>query len=106
MYGMTGKLIAQSGKRDELATLLLRAAQMVGQMPGCRLYAVTEDVADETVVWVMEIWDDKAAHDASLQDGLVQALIAEARPLLGGPPDGAELRIVGGHGLENWLDTP
>ncbi len=47
----------------------------------------------------MEIWEDKAAHDASLKDERVRALIQQAMPLMGGAPSGAELKVIGGHGL-------
>ena len=57
------------------------------------------DVANETAIWVFEMWDDKSAHDASLKDERVRALIAEAGPLMGGAPHGAELRVAGGHGI-------
>ena len=99
MYAMYGKLTAQPGKRDEFAAILTCAAEIVGQLPGCRLYVVHEDPADEATLTVYEAWDDKAAHDASLQDERVRALIASALPLMGGPPAGVELRVVGGHGL-------
>jgi quinol monooxygenase YgiN len=99
MYAMTGKLFAQAGKRDALVEILLRAAQLVGQLPGCRLYAVNEDLADEICIWVIEIWEDKDAHDQSLQDERVRALIGEARPLMAGAPQGSELKVVGGHGI-------
>jgi len=56
-------------------------------------------LANDTHVWVFEVWDDQAAHDASLADERVRALIAQARPLLAAAPDGAELEIVGGQGI-------
>lgn len=93
MYGMCGKLIAQPGQRDQLAGILARAARVVGGLPGCRLYLVCEDLGDENAVWVFESWEDKASHDASLQD-------EQVRPLMGGPPEGSELRVVGGYGLD------
>jgi quinol monooxygenase YgiN len=99
LYAQTGKLPAQAGKRAQLCELLLRAAARVGQLPGCRMYAVCEDLADENAVWVMELWDDQDAHDASLGDEQVRALIAEARPLLGGAPEGTALRVLGGWGV-------
>ena len=99
MYAMAGKLFAQPGKRDEFVEILLRAAQVVGQLPGCRMYAVNEDLADETCIWVIEIWQDKPAHDQSLANERVRALIAQARPLMAGAPQGTELRLVGGHGV-------
>jgi quinol monooxygenase YgiN len=99
MYAMTGKLAAQSGKRAELVEILLRASNIAAQLRGCHAYIVNEDVADETCIWVFEMWDDKDAHDASLKDEQVRSLIAEANPLMSGAPNGAELRVVGGHGI-------
>ncbi len=99
MYAMTGKLIAQAGRRGELVDILKQAAEWVGQLPTCRMYIVSEDLANDTHVWVFEVWDDKAAHDASLTDERVRALIAQARPLLAAAPDGAELQVMGGHGI-------
>jgi quinol monooxygenase YgiN len=96
---MTGKLQAQPGKRAVLVDILLRAAQLVSTMRGCRSYIVLEDLKDESCVWVFETWDDKEAHDASLQDEQVRSLIAEAMPLVGGAPSGTELRVVGGYGI-------
>ena len=96
---MTGKFTVHEGKRDALVEILLQAADVVAQYPGCHAYIVNEDVADETSVWVFEIWNDKEAHDASLKDNRVRSLIAKAMPLMNGAPDGAELRIVGGHGI-------
>ncbi len=98
MYAMCGKLLAREGSRPAFVEILLRAAAVVGELSGCHLYLVTEDVADPNAIWVMEVWADKAAHDASLQDERVRALIAQAMPLMGGPPDGVELTVVGGHG--------
>lgn len=99
MYAMTGQLIAQAGKRADLAGILLRASQLVAGMNGCHAYIVMEDSGNADAVSVFELWDDKPAHDASLQDERVRALIAEAMPLLAGAPGGAELRVLGGHGL-------
>ena len=99
MYAMTGKLTARPGQRAEMTDVLLRAAKVVSGLSGCKMYLVCEDVSNENMVWVFEIWDDKEAHDASLLDERVRALIAEARPMMGGAPGGAELRVAGGHGL-------
>ncbi len=99
MYAMTGKLVAQNGKRAELVDILKQAAMIVGEIPQCHLYLVNEDLANETHVWVYELWDNKEAHDASLGNEQVRSLIANARPLLACAPDGAELRMVGGYGV-------
>jgi quinol monooxygenase YgiN len=99
IYAMTGKLIAQSGQRDALVDILKRAANFVSTLDGCRMYIVCEDAANETAVYVFEMWDDKQAHDESLKDERVRGLIAQARPLIGGAPEGAELRVAGGFGI-------
>ena len=99
MYGMTGKLVAKPGKRAEFIEILLRAAETVGQMPGCHLYLVNEDQADDVTIWVMEVWEDQAAHDASLKDERVKSQIAAAMPLMGAAPSGGVLKVIGGHGL-------
>ena len=100
MYAMTGKLVTQNGKRSELVEILKKAAVLVGEIPACRLYIVHEDIANETHVWVYELWDDKQAHDASLSVEQIRNLIMQARPLLVAAPDGAELRMVGGYGVD------
>ena len=99
MYVMMGKLLAQPGKRGQLADILLRASRMVAEMQGCRAYIILEDLQDESSVVVFEMWDDKESHDASLRDANVRALIAEAMPILAGAPSGSELRVLGGHAV-------
>ena len=99
MYAMIGKLVAQKDRRADLVEILKQAANLVGEIPQCHLYVVNEDLSNETHVWVYELWDDKEAHDASLGDDQVRALIKNARPLLACAPDGAELSVVGGHGI-------
>lgn len=99
MYAQTGKLVAYPGQREALAGILLHAAERVSALPGCRVYLVHADTADEATLWVYELWDDQASHDASLQDGHVRELIAAAMPLLGKPPESAMLQLLGGHGL-------
>lgn len=99
MYAMTGKFIAQVGKRTLLVEILLRASNVVAQNPECRAYIVNEDLVDEACVWVFEIWNDKEAHDLSLKNEQIRSLIAEAMPLMGGVPNGMELRVAGGHGI-------
>jgi len=99
MYAMTGKLTIQAGKREALVEILLRASNVVSQFAECRAYVVSEDIADETCVWVFEVWDDKESHDMSLKNNQVRALIAEAMPLMNGAPIGTELKVIGGHGI-------
>jgi quinol monooxygenase YgiN len=98
MYGLQGKLIAKPGQRDALIALLLEASRPVG-MPGCRLYVVSEIQSEPDAISIVEVWDDKAAHDASLQMESVRSVIAKGRPLIAGMGESVELRPVGGQGL-------
>lgn len=99
MYGLQGKIVAKAGRRDALIALLLEAS--TGEpMPGCRLYVVSEIPNEPDAVAVTEVWDDKAAHDASLQLERVRAVIGRARPLIAGMGGSLELRPVGGQGLD------
>lgn len=101
-YGLHGKLTATAGNADKLAAILLQAAKLVVTADGCHVYLVSKDAATEDAVWVTEIWDSKEAHDNSLKVAGVRELIAQAIPLLAGPPQkGQELEILGGAGLNS-----
>jgi quinol monooxygenase YgiN len=69
-------------------------------MPGCRLYVVSEVPSEPDAIAITEVWDDKAAHDASLQLDRVRSVIGRARPLIAGMDAGLELRPVGGLGID------
>ena len=99
MYGMNGILVAQPNQRDKLVAVLIEAAALAGQMPGCDLYAVAVDLSNEVTIQVTELWESKEAHDESLKEEKVRALIADVMTLIGGPPQGAEMHVIDGHGL-------
>jgi quinol monooxygenase YgiN len=96
MYGLIGKMVAAAGKRDELIAILL---EDVGTMPGCRSYVVAKDPAEPDAIWITEVWDSKASHEASLTLPAVRAAIAKARPLIAGFEKGVTTTPVGGVGL-------
>ena len=99
MYAMTGKLITQKGRRAELVSILREAAEIVGEISECKMYVVCEDTTNENAVWVFEAWDHRQAHDDSLKNERTRNLISQAKPLLAAAPDGAELSVIGGHGI-------
>jgi quinol monooxygenase YgiN len=96
MYGLIGKMIAKPGQRDALARLLLGGTQ---SMPGCRSYIIAADPSDENAIWITEVWDTEADHNASLQLPEVQAAIREARPLIEGFGERFITTPLGGVGL-------
>ena len=99
MYGLFGKFIATEGKRDELASILIEASELLKKNAGCIHYVVgkTEDQND---VWVSEVWTSKDAHDSSLEPDDIRNLITNARPLIKEIPVGTEYEVIGGIGLK------
>lgn len=96
MYGLIGRMTAKPGQRDELVAAILEGS---GTMPGCRSYVVARDVANADAVWITEVWDDEAAHQASLQLPAVRAAIARAMPLIADFGPSFPTVPVGGSGL-------
>lgn len=99
-YLLHGKLTAKEGQGEKLASILLEASKLVSTAQGCVLYVVGKDKNDHNAVWVTEIWDSKEDHDGSLKVEGVRELIAQAIPILDGPPQrGQELELLGGTGI-------
>jgi quinol monooxygenase YgiN len=62
-----GKATAHEGRGDELAALLLDAADGLADDAGCELYLVNRQADDRDVVWVTELWRSQADLDASIE---------------------------------------
>jgi len=97
-FGMYGKVVAQAGRRRALVECLLEAGRLLTPLPGCELYIVNLASSEPDTVWVTEVWQSEADHDASLQLESVKALIARTRPLVAGF-ERIRLIPVGGKGL-------
>ena len=96
MYGEIGKIIAVSGKRDEVIANILAG---VGNMPGCLSYIVAKDASNPDAIWISEAWDSKASHDSSLSLPSVKTAIAKNLRLIAGFGDSVVTVPVGGPGL-------
>jgi quinol monooxygenase YgiN len=96
MYGLIGKIETVPGERDRLAEILLNGLR---DMPGCLSYVVARDSDDPNGLWVAEVWENEAAHAASLELPGVQAAIAEGRPKIAGFAQRVVTEPLGGHGL-------
>ena len=79
MYGLIVKLTVVPGKRDEMIGILKESA---AGMPGCLSYVVAKDSADENAIWVTEVWDSLASHDASLALPAVKNAIPRAKGIV------------------------
>lgn len=62
-----GKSTAKPGRGEELAQLLLRAADDLRDDPGCELYLINRQADAPDVVWVTELWRSQADLDASIE---------------------------------------
>jgi len=96
MFGLIGKMRAQPGKRDVLLDILLRGTE---HMPGCLIYIVAKDPADPEAIWITEVWNDQASHEASLSLPSVRAAISEGRPHIAGFDSSTPIEPVGGVGV-------
>ena len=97
MYGLIGKINAVAGQRDALAAILLESTRA---MPGCLSYVVATEPADPDALWVTEVWDSPASHQASITLPAVKAAITKGRPLIAGFSNRVETTPIGGLGLK------
>jgi quinol monooxygenase YgiN len=94
---MCGKIVAKDGQRDALIEILMEASRT--EMNGCELYIVCKSPIEEDAIWVMEVWQSEADHEASFKLDSVKALITKARSIMVGGTDSIRLVPVGGKGL-------
>jgi len=97
MFGLIGRMVTVPGQRDAMIAILLEGTTA---MPGCLNYIVAKDAADENAIWITEVWDNKANHDASLALPDVKAAIARGRPLIASFGPGSTTEPIGGVGLQ------
>ncbi len=97
MYGLIGKINATEGRRDELIEILLQGTR---DMPGCLTYIIAKDVESADAIWITEVWESEAHHQASLELPDVQDAMAKGRPLIAGFGERFETEPVGGRGLD------
>ncbi len=79
MYGLIVKLIVLPGKRDEMIAILKESTV---DMPGCFSYVVAKDSAKDNLIWVTEVWENLASHDASLSLPSVKNAMPRAKAII------------------------
>jgi quinol monooxygenase YgiN len=102
MWGMIAKITVLPGKRDEMIGVLKSSA---ANMPGCFSYVVAKDAADENMLWVTEVWDSQASHDASLSLPAVKEAIPRGKALVANFDRVAVTTPVWGVGLPSGHGT-
>ncbi|MDH4108747.1 MAG: antibiotic biosynthesis monooxygenase [Gammaproteobacteria bacterium] len=91
-------MTATKGRGDALQDIMLAAARVTERLPDCHLYVVQRVPDEPDTVRVTEVWENQAAHAASLAMPEVRELIASARPLIAAVEHHV-VRPVGGKGL-------
>ncbi len=99
-FGLTARLLAKPGMGEDLAAVLLEASKILASARGCRVYIVSIDKANRDSVSVFEVWDSEEDHDNSLKLPNVRELIGRGMPMIAGKPEGADLVVLGGKGLD------
>ena len=94
VFANAGTLGAAPGKRDALVAHLTVRSDWLTAI-GCLAYEVGVNDDEPDTVFVVELWDSAAAHQASLALPEVQASIAAARPMLSGTFGGFRFTVVG-----------
>jgi quinol monooxygenase YgiN len=96
VYGMIAKITAVPGKLEEFIEVLTKSTS---SMPGGFSYVVAMDSADSSVIWVTEVWESVASHEASLSLPEVKSAISQARSLVAKFERIAITSPVGGVGI-------
>ena len=79
MYGLIGKLVSVPNRRADVIAILREGT---ARMSGCLAYVIAEDASDENTIWVTEIWNSQADHDASLGLAAVKDSMSKAKPMI------------------------
>lgn len=90
-------MTAHEGKTDELAGLMLAAAERMRSDPGCELYLINRQADEPDVIWVTELWRSQDDLDAAVEKirgsddvAAVMELVADGEMI--------ELELLGGKG--------
>jgi quinol monooxygenase YgiN len=96
MYGLIGRIKAYPGKRDDLAAILLES---ISGAPGCLSYVVAKDPKDPDSLWMTEVWESEADHQASLALPTIRDAITKGRPLIASFDERHTTEPIGGQGI-------
>ena len=79
MWGLIAKVTLLPGRRDEMVEILKESA---ADMPGCFSYVVAKDATDENTIWVTEVGDSMASHEASLSLPAVKNAVPRGKAMV------------------------
>jgi quinol monooxygenase YgiN len=82
MYGLIVKLTSAPGRRPDLITLM--GGEDSHTIPGCLSFIVAEDATHPDILWITEVWESQAAHEASLKAPAINHNLKDADTLIVG----------------------
>ena len=80
VYGLIVKLT--SAPRRRAALIATMGGDDSHTIPGCLSFIVAEDATDDDVLWITEVWESKAAHEASLRAPQITNSLTDADTLI------------------------
>jgi quinol monooxygenase YgiN len=80
LYGLILRLTSAPGRRDELIHMMGGANSQA--IRGCLSFIVAEDSVNEDVLWVTEVWESQASHEASLEAPPIKGSLTKADVLI------------------------
>jgi quinol monooxygenase YgiN len=103
-YGLFVSFDTASGNGDALATALMEGSRAMAAAPGClpHLMFRAEDAPD--TVWVTELWENQAVHDAAVETPLATDITQRVMVLAGNVRTRITSEFVGGHAFGRELE--
>ena len=90
-----GVVRAKPGQEEELGRRMTALLSPTRAEPGCLLYDLYQSTEDPSVWVLIERWRDATDLDAHVQTPHMQAFLARAGDVLGGPPGNFRLKAMG-----------
>jgi quinol monooxygenase YgiN len=98
-YSLLNKLTAKPGQRQNVVDILLESGKLFDDNSDCYLYLVAESADEPDVIWVVDLWTSKEAHEEAVKAPELRPFVEKSLPMLEGMPEQIEVRPVGGKGL-------
>ena len=98
-FAQHSRLKAAPGKREELISKFLEAAEIQRDNPACELMFVSASPGDPDVVYLTEVWTSAEEHERARTSPEIAAWAKSMPPLVAGPPVSTPLDVRGGKGL-------
>jgi quinol monooxygenase YgiN len=92
---VVARIVARSGKEDELRTLLRGLIEPTRREPGCVTYELLQNTADQTDFTFVEEWSSGADLDAHLQSAHLRQARSRLPELTVADPDIRRYTVVG-----------